>query len=61
MKNYSNDISFISCLFSFSGQGPERELQRMKGDRKTMTTSVVGLSYYYSLVRYQEDQLERMK
>jgi hypothetical protein len=33
----------------------------MKREHKTPTTSLVGLAYFYSLVRYQEEELEGMK
>ncbi len=57
----NDDFFSRSFLLLFSGQVPGGATGEDEGDQKTTTTSLVGLCFSYSMVRYLEEQLERMK
>jgi hypothetical protein len=54
-------IRFFLFFFYALVRYQEEQLERMKRDQKTPTTSLVGFSFSSSMVRNQEEKQERMK
>ncbi len=51
----NGDFFIKSFFIVFPGQVPGGELERLKRYQRSTTTYFVGLSYFYSLVRYQKE------